>query len=532
MMFPLPSPQLVLDIASLKAFPEQIGELSRPPTTTTTAATTTTTTVAAAAATRTTTKTTTMFPPPLPENVRDIASLRASPEHIGEFIRPPTTTTTTTTTTSSGGQGGPNDSDILDVRSSDLHPRSSHVDDDDNDDDDRDRHHDDDDEDNNDDDDHRDHHHDHDEDHHDHHDDDRRRPEASGGRGPRTARKDRPSVLEPRPSIAKGREETTATTTTTTARRQRRRPPRRRRRQTTATDDDEEDQQGGGRGGERLGGHEQDDEEDVKDREEDVGEDRTGPGGRGAGGYSGAGLGEGGSSSSSTPRRVLGAAGRTDFPEQGGEELEVGRVTVGGEVPTEVRSGRGRRRGRDDDEDDDDDDDDDDDVDDDDDMVTMMKATMTMMTMMVMTIMTMTVLRGGGSPRPRESDPAFGARASAVPIRKRLGGLRWPTTGSGRLHALFGPRGPFWGPGAVGNRSGATQCVGWTQGGVRGPILSGFALARPRLTDTGTVKHPSRAKIWPQGARARQKSIQDDTGPRGGTRLTQEGEDRGGIGRG
>ena len=40
--------------------------------------------------------------------------------------------------------------------------------------------------------------------------------------------------------------------------------------------------------------------------------------------------------------------------------------------------------------------------------------------------------------------------------------------------AVFGLRGPLLGPGAAGDRPRMKNCVGWTPGGVRGPILSGF----------------------------------------------------------
>ena len=43
-----------------------------------------------------------------------------------------------------------------------------------------------------------------------------------------------------------------------------------------------------------------------------------------------------------------------------------------------------------------------------------------------------------------------------------------------RFFAVFGLRGPFPGPGAAGNRPRMKNRVGWTPGGVRGPILSGF----------------------------------------------------------
>ena len=43
-----------------------------------------------------------------------------------------------------------------------------------------------------------------------------------------------------------------------------------------------------------------------------------------------------------------------------------------------------------------------------------------------------------------------------------------------RFFVVFGLWGPFLGPGAFKNEPRMKNCVGWTPGGVRGPILSGF----------------------------------------------------------
>ena len=72
-----------------------------------------------------------------------------------------------------------------------------------------------------------------------------------------------------------------------------------------------------------------------------------------------------------------------------------------------------------------------------------------------------------------------------------------------RFFVVFGLRGPFSGPGAFKNEPRMKNRVGWTPGGVRGPILSGFRSAGEVSAQTKTVcarmYHALRAVVLTEG---------------------------------
>ena len=111
--------------------------------------------------------------------------------------------------------------------------------------------------------------------------------------------------------------------------------------------------------------------------------------------------------------------------------------------------------------------------------------------------------RGGSAVPLRGPSTSWALRGSGelttVPRRASLVLASWIRVGVGwgsevAQHLCFGVWGPFSGPGAAGNRSGVKHWPGWTPGGVRGPILSGFALAPPLLTDS---LGPNLSKLLP-----------------------------------